>query len=74
MTYLPAAYAQAIEISRSAEIHSHVIGDVYLYSTKIKDFYIIASLQADDKELAEAFLAQAAIARTIAKSFVGGIQ
>ena len=73
MTYLPAAYAKAIEFSQSAEIHSHVIGDVYLYSTKIKDFYIIAGLQADVQELAEAVLAQAAIAQTIANG-AGDIQ
>ena len=72
--YRPAAWQQAIEIGRTAKIHAHVIGDRYIFATAIKDFYVIAGVAADEHELAEAVLAQAAIAHTVAGSFAGGIQ
>ena len=72
--YLPSAHAQALDIARTATIEQHIIGNKYLFKTGIPDFYIIARLDADEDELAEAVLCQAAIARTVAKSVVGGIQ
>ena len=72
--YLPAAYANAIDIGRTATIERHIIGNKYLFKTGIPDFYIIAGLDADEDELAEAVLCQATIARTVAGSFAGSIQ
>lgn len=72
--YFPSAWQKALDIARSAQIHSHVVGDVYLYSTMIRDFYIVAGLQADEKELAQSVMAQASIARTIASCVSGGMQ
>lgn len=71
---LSTALQQALPIARSATIEQHIIGNKYLFKTGIPDFYIIARLDADEQELAEAVLCQAAIARTVAKSVVGGIQ
>lgn len=72
--YLPATWQQAIDIGRTATIERHIIGNKYLFKTGIPDFYIIAGLDADEDELAEAVLCQATIARTVASSFAGGIQ
>lgn len=74
MTYLSPAYAQATDIDRSATIEQHILKDRYLFKTDIPGFFIVAGLHADENELAEAVLCQAAIARAIAKSVVGGIQ
>jgi hypothetical protein len=54
--HLSKARKLAIVIARSAKIDTHVGDDVYLYSTSIKDFFIIAGVDASAEELAEAIL------------------
>ena len=56
LSALSAAYAKAIEISRSAVFHSHLSGDRCLFKTSIPELYIIAGLDANEQELAEALL------------------